>query len=127
MWRRSLRGDRGEQRQSRRRPSGGIMNRTYSAIAVSALALGAAALTATEASAQLDPDSGSGYATPDCWYANHPVCEVVPAVVPVEGALGESLSDDNGAEALQAGVSALGGAGLAFGGLWLYRRRQVRA
>lgn len=103
------------------------MNRRYSAVAASALALGAAALTATEASAQLDPDRGSGYATLECWYANHPVCEVVPAVAPVEAALGQSPSDGNGAEALQAGASALGGAALAFGGLWLYRRRHAPA
>ncbi|WP_165554093.1 hypothetical protein [Kribbella capetownensis] len=38
-----------------------------------------------------------------------------------------SLSDDSGAEAVQAGASALAGAGLAFGGMWLYRRRQAPA
>jgi hypothetical protein len=103
------------------------MNRRYSAIAVSALALSAAALTATEASARLDPDPGSGhtspYTTQQCNYPNHPVCEVVP----VEGTFAPSPSDDNKAEALQAGASALGGAGLAFGGIWLYRRRHALA
>jgi hypothetical protein len=89
--------------------------------------LSAAALTATEASARLDPDPGSGhtspYTTQQCNYPNHPVCEVVP----VDGTFAPSPSDDNKAEALQAGASALGGAGLAFGGIWLYRRRHALA
>jgi hypothetical protein len=103
------------------------MNRRYSAIAVSALALGAAVLTANEASARLEPEPESRYTTPQCNYPNHPVCEVVPAEGPFEATLAESSSDGNGTEALQMGASALGGAGLAFGGLWLYRRRHVTA
>ncbi|TCN32192.1 hypothetical protein EV642_128102 [Kribbella sp. VKM Ac-2500] len=105
------------------------MNRRYSAIAVSALALGGAALTVTEASARLDPDPGSGYTTtPDCHWAYHPACdEVLVPVPPVEAALDPGSSDDNGAETMRAGASALGGAGLAFGGLWLYRRRHAPA
>jgi LPXTG-motif cell wall-anchored protein len=39
----------------------------------------------------------------------------------------EASGDDNGVEVLQAGASALGGAGLALGGLWLYRRRRAPA
>ncbi|MFK4085185.1 hypothetical protein ACI2LF_13815 [Kribbella sp. NPDC020789] len=37
----------------------------------------------------------------------------------------EAAGDDSGAELLQAGASALGGAGSALGGLWLYRRRRA--
>jgi hypothetical protein len=38
-----------------------------------------------------------------------------------------SPPDGYGTEALQVGASALGGAGLAFGGMWLYRRRHLPA
>jgi len=103
------------------------MNRRYSAIGVSALALGAAALTATEASARLEPDPADRYTTPQCNYPYHPVCELVPEVGPFEAAPIQSPSDGEGAEALRMGASALGGAGLAFGGLWLYRRRHLSA
>lgn len=66
---------------------------------------------------------GFGYTTPQCEYPDHPVCEMVPGPSSVEAVLDESPSDGNGTEALQTGASALGGAGLAFGGMWLYRRR----
>jgi hypothetical protein len=85
------------------------MNRRNSAIAVSALALGAAAFTATEASAQQPPEPRSGDST-------------APASV-----IQRVQVDDAGIEAVQAGASALGGAGLALGGLWLYRRRHTPA
>jgi hypothetical protein len=68
-------------------------------------------------------DPGSGYTTPQCEYPDHPVCEMVPGPTSVEAALDQSPSDGNGTEGLRAGASALGGAGLAFGGMWLYRRR----
>jgi hypothetical protein len=105
------------------------MNRTYWAIAGSALALGAATLTATEASARVDPMPEGEYTiAPDCHWAYHPVCEEVPVQVPpVEAALDPGPSDGNGAEAMQAGASALGGASLAFGGMWLYRRLHAPA
>ncbi|MFC5268122.1 hypothetical protein ACFPJ1_38925 [Kribbella qitaiheensis] len=48
------------------------------------------------------------------------------SVPPAEVALDPGLSNDGGAEARQAGASALGGAGLAFAGMWLYRRRHAR-
>jgi hypothetical protein len=101
------------------------MNRKYWAIAGSALALGAATLTATEASAQEAPEPGSRSATTlDCHWAYHPACEEAPvSVPPAEVALDPGPSDDGGAEARQSGASALGGAGLAFAGMWLYRRR----
>lgn len=47
--------------------------------------------------------------------------------MPVQAATGQRTSDDNAAEALQASASALGGAAVAFGGMWLYRRRHVLA
>ncbi|TCC54383.1 hypothetical protein E0H73_38680 [Kribbella pittospori] len=87
------------------------MNRRNSAIAVSALVLGAAAFTATEASAQQPPEPRSGDTTA-------PVSVTQRVQVPV---------DDAAVEAVQAGASAVGGAGLALGGLWLYRRRQAPA
>lgn len=116
------------------------MNR-YSALAMSALAMGAAALTSTEASAMpVDPrpasateayewpDEGTGYPgseakSLDCTYPEDPACNVPP----LESVTAPSPTDDSGAEVLQAGASALGGAGVAFGGMWLYRRRQVLA
>lgn len=81
----------------------------------------------TQGSAGLPPEPGSGYATmPDCHWAYHSVCEEVPVpVAPTEAALDPGPSDDTRVEVLQAGASALGGAGLAFGGMWLYRRRQT--
>ncbi len=102
------------------------MNHARTAIAVSALALSAAALGATQASARLDPEPASGYTTtPDCHWSYHPVCDEVPVPVPpAEAALALGPSDDNGAEALQAGASALAGAGIALGAVWICRRRQ---
>ena len=103
------------------------MNHARTAIAVSALALSATALGATEASAQLAPEPRSGYTTtPDCHWAYHPVCDEVPVpVLPVEAALDPGSSDDSGAETMQAGASALGGAGIALSAVWIYRRRQA--
>ena len=103
------------------------MNYARTAIAVSALALSAAALGAAEASAQLAPEPRSGYTTtPECHWAYHPVCHATPAPVPpVEAALDPVLSDDNGAETMQTGASALGGAGIALGAVWIFRRRQA--
>jgi hypothetical protein len=103
------------------------MNHARTAIAVSALALSAAALGATQASAQPGPEPGSGYTTtPDCHWAYHPACHETPAPVPpVEAALDPGSSHDNGAETMQTGASALGGAGIALGAVWIYRRRQA--
>ena len=126
---------------------GGIMNRRYSAVAIAALALGAAGFAATDASAREVPDSqfGNGntlpqpthprydpqhhgnMATPDCHWAYHSACKEAPAPTaptapPTKAELNAGSSGDNGAEALQLGASALGGAALAFGGMWAYRR-----
>jgi hypothetical protein len=121
------------------------MNRRYSALALSALAMGAVALSATEASAMLkDPARGSGSATAETYEwpdegtgypgsetkspeYNYPSYDPKYEMAPVKAATGQSLSDDNGVEALRAGASALGGAGVAFGSMWLYRRRHALA
>jgi hypothetical protein len=125
------------------------MNRKYSAIAMSALVMGAAAVSATDAAAMLKdpgrgyapapatadgwPDEGSGYPTADastadasttaCNFANHPVCKATP----VEAAVPLGPSADTGFGSVELGASALGGAAVAFGGMWLYRRRQLQA
>ncbi|TCO32764.1 hypothetical protein EV652_104370 [Kribbella steppae] len=121
------------------------MNRKYSTLALVAVAMGAVAFTTTEASAKTDPgtpgstsqtappvstwpEEGSGYPGAGTWRSEYnypnfdPKYEVVPAQA---AAVSQSRSDDNGVEALQSGASALGGAALAFSGLWLYRRRQL--
>lgn len=126
------------------------MNRKYySALAVSAVAMGAVVLTATEASAtRVDPepgassqpvppaasawpDEGSGYPggqnkAPEYNYPNYdPQFEVPPAAAAPAKASAESSSGGIGVEFLQSGASALGGAAVALSGVWLYRRRQL--
>ena len=126
------------------------MNRKYWAAAGSALALSAAALGATQASARESPEPGSGHtATPDCHWAYHPVCDEVPLPEPnypeynyPEYKLDvptlptdptdptgppAASGDATGVDVLRAGASAIGGAGLALGGTWLYRRRHAPA
>ncbi len=122
------------------------MNRKYSALALSAIAMGALALSTTEASAKTDPEPGgtspsvpamtsqwpdesSGYPgagskAPEYNYPNYDPKYEVPAPVQA-AAISHTRSDDNGVEAIQSGASALGGAALAFSGLWLYRRRHL--
>ncbi|TCC42902.1 hypothetical protein E0H75_38495 [Kribbella capetownensis] len=123
------------------------MNRQYTVLALSAVAMGTVVLTTPQASAMPKepasasvsqngpaappdwPDEGSGYpgsdtTGPEYNYPNYDPAYEVPAVKTVSA---QSLSDDNGVEALQAGVSALGGAAVAFGGMWLYRRRHALA
>ncbi|MEV0800556.1 hypothetical protein AB0I34_22880 [Kribbella sp. NPDC050281] len=121
------------------------MNRTCSALALSALATGAVVLTATEASAALkDPDStstsqsvpapqpewpdeGTGYPgneakSPEYNYPNYEPQYEVPRV---EDATISTAPNDNGLDVVQAGTSAIGGAAVAFGAMWLYRRHHV--
>jgi hypothetical protein len=108
------------------------------------LALGALVVTTTDASAMLkDPDGssgasastsdwpdersgypGSGATSPDYNYSNYDPAYKVPAV-PTTTAQNASRGHDF--EGLRLGASALGGAGVAFGSLWLYRRRQLAA
>jgi hypothetical protein len=94
-------------------------------MAVSALALGAIGLTATEASARVPDDvprdttvTRQDPKPPS--YPNYGPEYEVPQGVTVS-------RDDNGVEVLQAGASALGGAAIAFGAMWLYRRRHAAA
>jgi|tagenome__1003787_1003787.scaffolds.fasta_scaffold20014160_2 hypothetical protein len=108
------------------------MNRASTAIAVSAIALSAAALGATNAAATHPADNGTlptpaaPYGSPDCHWAYHSVCNEVPGSEhPVEAAVAPSPSDNSGAETMQLSASALGGAGIALGAVWIYRRRQA--
>lgn len=88
------------------------MNHRGSIIAVAALAAGVATFTTTEASAKVPAEDSS----PQAAVVPHDPQPTWTVEVPV---------DDNMAEGLQAGASALGGAGIALSGLWLYRRRQT--
>jgi hypothetical protein len=92
------------------------MNRKYSAVAVAGLALGAAGIAAADASAREAPEPN--YPRVEARMPTSPTDPRVPT---------EASGDDTGVEVLQAGASALGGAGLAIGGMWLYRRRHAPA
>jgi len=108
------------------------MNHKCTVIAVPALALSAVALATTEASAKVPEETVHQDSTvprdPPVRDHNYPkertdivgTTEAAPVrvMVPI---------DDGTTEALQAGAAALGGAGLAFGSLWLYRRRHPLA
>jgi hypothetical protein len=98
------------------------MKRRHSAIAAAALALCVAGLTSTEASAQRPPEPGSGYRAPEY---NYPEYELDMPAAPIDRV--QVPVDDTGAEVLQAAASGLGGAAVAFGALWLYRRRHATA
>lgn len=119
------------------------MNRRYTALTMTAFAMGAVVLTTTEASAMLKdpgggamttsastydwPDEGSGYpesANRSLEY-DDPAAKV-PPLPPMQAAAGTS-SNGTGFEGMRMGASALGGAGVAFGGMWLYRRRNAQA
>jgi hypothetical protein len=101
------------------------MNRTCCTLAVSTLAFGAVVLTASEALAEPHPDPGlestynHPYNYPE-YKLDTPVAQTMPNTTS-----GQVRADNNSVEFLQAGASALGGAGLALGGLWLYRRHHV--
>jgi hypothetical protein len=116
------------------------MNRKYSAVAVSALALGAAGIAAADASAREAPEPQYGNTTPEPKYPgydpqhhgnmnvpeyNYPEYKLDVPTSPTGPA--RASGDDTGVEVLQASASALGGAGLALGGMWLYRRRHAPA
>jgi hypothetical protein len=91
------------------------MNSKRSAVAALALAIGATALATSEAWAR-DPDKE---------------IPVEPAVVLHDpgtahdptAANTSAAEDHSRTEAVQAGAAALGGAGVACGAMWLYRRR----
>jgi hypothetical protein len=73
------------------------------------------------------PDEGTGYPgsdakTPEYNYPNYNPRYEVPRV---EDATISSAPNDNGRDIVQAGTSAVGGAVVAFGAMWLYRRHHV--
>ncbi|WUJ70365.1 hypothetical protein OG809_35365 [Kribbella soli] len=117
------------------------MNQRYAVLAASALAMGAVALGAPQASAEVNgpnhtvaspeptwPDEGANYPgfekkVPEY---NYPRYELGGSVTPSPSTIRSQVSaDDSGAEAVQAAASAVAGASLALGGSWLYRRRRV--
>ena len=102
------------------------MNSKHSVVAVLALAVGAGAFASSEAWAR-DPvkEEQPAYVVPrDPGPPNYPDFDPPDQVSPVEstGTIAAS-SHDTGPEVVQAGASALGGAGVACGVMWLYRRR----
>jgi hypothetical protein len=118
------------------------MNCRYSALAFSALAMGAVVLTTTEASAMTQehqvastspstpppewPDEGTGYPgsetkSPEYTYPYYEGQYEVPREV----AVAQSPSNGRPFEGAQLGASAVGGAAVAFGAMWLYRRRHA--
>jgi hypothetical protein len=115
------------------------MNCRYAAFAMSALGMGVIVLGASEASATLKPepgvtmvtewpDEGTGYPgyavrNTGCTYPEDPACDVAPLAV-VSAA---SPADDEGFEGVQLGASAVGGAAVALGGVWLSQRRHLIA
>jgi energy-converting hydrogenase Eha subunit F len=121
------------------------MNRKQSAVALSVLVMGGVVLTTTEASATYKdpepwsmqqtpapeawPDEGTGYpqSEPGSTEYNYPNYDPTYEVPPAQVASVTRVSDDNGVEVLQSGASALGGAAVAMGAMWFYRRRHVVA
>ncbi|TCM41832.1 hypothetical protein [Kribbella sp. VKM Ac-2568] len=120
------------------------MNRKQSAAALSVLAMAGVVLTTTGASAMYKdpepwathltqpvtdgwPDEGTGYPVPEPTTTeyNYPNYDPKYEVPPAQVASVTRVSDDNGVEVLQAGASALGGAAVAMGAMWFYRRRHV--
>lgn len=120
------------------------MNRKQSAAALSVLAMAGVVLTTTEASAMYKdpepwathltqpvtdgwPDEGTGYPAPEPTSTeyNYPNYDPKYEVPTAQAASVTRVSDDNGVEVLQAGASALGGAAVAMGAMWFYRRRHV--
>jgi hypothetical protein len=124
------------------------MNLRYAAVALSTLAV--MAFGATEASAMVKdpepgfmgstipltpsdwPDEGAGYPGFEGTaeydhpynYSNYDPAYAVPAV---RAATPQPTIDHDRPQVLQAGASALGGAGVAAGAMWLHRRRGARA
>jgi hypothetical protein len=85
------------------------------------------AFSAAEASARVpdEPRSSAVVPPPEPTY-NFPDYDSVYRPTHTQAAT-DNPSDGNATGALQLGASALGGAGLALSGLWLYRRRQQPA
>lgn len=105
------------------------MNRTLTTLAVSSFALGAIGLTATDAAARVSDNvpRNTTVMLDDPKPPNYPNYDPRYEVPPAQAATISSAPDDNSVEVLQAGASAVGGAAIAFGAMWLYRRRQAPA
>jgi len=88
------------------------MNHARTTIAATALALSAAALGASTAAANHPAENGTVQGA------------LIPHDPPPPKTVEVSV-DDATSEVVQAGASALGGAGIALGAVILYRRRQV--
>jgi hypothetical protein len=98
------------------------MNQRYSIIAVPALAVAAVAFTASEATANVPPEEPG----PAAVVPRDPGPPNYPDYSSYQAPISSSASADGTAvEVLQAGASAVGGAGIAIAGAWLYRRRQA--
>lgn len=120
------------------------MKRSYAILAASAFALGTVVFGASEASAMQTasgptpsttqsrspdwPDEGSGYPgseqkSPEYNYPAYkldPPAASSPSVKPADASV-----DGNTISGVQAGGSAVGGAAIALGGMWLFRRRNT--
>ena len=119
------------------------MNRKKSAAALAVVAMAGVVLTTTEASAMYKdpepaamhqtpvpqgwPDEGTGYPSPEPTSSeyNYPNYDPAFEVPPAQATSAARLSDDTGVEVLQASASALGGAAVAVGAMWFYRRRHA--
>jgi hypothetical protein len=91
------------------------MNSKRSAVAALALAIGATALASSEAWAR-DPDKEIPVEPAVVLHDPGPGHDPTPANT-------SATEDHSRIAAVQAGASALGGAGVACGAMWLYRRR----
>jgi len=105
------------------------MSKTLSAVGVAAVCVGAVVLPAVEAWADL-PDEGGG-SRPAAVVPHDPSPPNYPQYDPryeVSRADAAGTSVDNTAtEVVQASASALAGAGVACGVIWMYRRRHAPA
>jgi hypothetical protein len=108
--------------------TGGAMNHKRLIVTAPVLAVAALAFTAAESNAKVLPDDPRPTAVVpyEAGPPNYPTYDSsspVPAQPGIDAGLGSV--DDTAAEVLRAGASGLGGAGIAFAGIWLYRRRQT--
>jgi hypothetical protein len=103
------------------------MNSRRSAIAMFALVVGATAVATSDAWARdpvLEEPAPAVVVPVDPGPPNYPQYDSPAPVSPVESSGTVAASSDMaGLDVAQAGASALGGAGVACGVMWLYRRR----
>ncbi len=101
------------------------MNHKHFIIAAPALVAAAMVLTSAEANAKVPPDDSGPAAVVPHDPPPNPSYDPADNVSRPATSDNAGSSDDTAVEGLQAGAAALGGAGLAFAGMWLYRRRQT--